>query len=517
MAIGTVIHGEDAGSGGGSGTGWNGQVEFRGDLPITLGNPPIGSIYLVEKPTTILFGAYKTYQSGLYIKDTDTGSLSDWRRLNVKVNFTDSEFALVSAADNSKRARFDLSLITASTTRTYTYQDKDGTIALLSDIVLQDLQSVLNEGFNTGGNDIETQNNDKFIPENGETFLNLRDGAQYEIVGADVNGGGITGFAYLFDGDITFTATIGTEIEISGTPAGVNDGIHTISDVDYDGTNTRVQWSGIVTELGTPYGKMTIPQDGWLRLGDSDNNFFLQDVFGFKLIGIINKYSASAFSEFYSFFGFTYMWNTDREDANPANHRQGGFTVHNNRFSSGTTTLGSDDSYPTSASVSRVLFGVNLPNIFAGGAKWITARIQESITSRRFVINHPHTDGSAQGAPFEHIIDSIYPTEQRTWVLPDKSDTFAGLQDILKTKSGIVPIASFAVSGGNLRATVNFSTAFADANYSISLMETTNANRRVNMKVDSAPTSAGFTISLGTSNPNNIVDVRWIAIKNGEN
>ena len=130
-----VIHlNRDTSGGGGSGTGWTGQVEFRADLPITIGNPAIGTIYLVEKPTKILLGAYTTYQSGLYIRDFNTGALSDWRKLNVKVKFTDSEFAIVNAIDESKQAKFDLSLVTTSTTRTYNYPDKNGTIALLSDI-----------------------------------------------------------------------------------------------------------------------------------------------------------------------------------------------------------------------------------------------------------------------------------------------------------------------------------------------------------------------------------------------
>lgn len=133
-------------SGGGSGFGWSGQVEFRGDLPTTLGTPAIGTIYLVEKPTTFL--GFTTYQSGLYIRDTNTATLSDWRRLNVKVQFTDSEFTIVSALDQSKQAKFDMSLVTTSTTRTYTWQDKSGTIALLSDISAQDLASVLTAGNN---------------------------------------------------------------------------------------------------------------------------------------------------------------------------------------------------------------------------------------------------------------------------------------------------------------------------------------------------------------------------------
>lgn len=109
--------------------GWSGQVEFRGNLPINIGDPAIGIIYLVEKPTTILLGAYTTFQSGLYIRDANTGSLSDWRRLNVKIHFTDGEFAIVNSADQSKTVKLDASALTTSTTITASFQKGSGIIA----------------------------------------------------------------------------------------------------------------------------------------------------------------------------------------------------------------------------------------------------------------------------------------------------------------------------------------------------------------------------------------------------
>ncbi len=117
---------------GGSGA-IDGEVEFRADLPIVIGDPIVGSIYIVEKNTT-LFG-FKTYQNGLYIRQTNAGSLSDWERMNVKTNFTDSEFSIINATDTTKKAFFDASTITTGTTRTYIYPNKNGTFAMLSDIL----------------------------------------------------------------------------------------------------------------------------------------------------------------------------------------------------------------------------------------------------------------------------------------------------------------------------------------------------------------------------------------------
>jgi len=113
--------------------GWAGQVEFRADLPIALGDPILQTVYLVEKPTTILLGLYTTYQSGLYIRNANTGALSDWERLNVKLKFTDGEFAIVNAADESKQVKFDASLLTTATTRTFQLPDLSGVLALSND------------------------------------------------------------------------------------------------------------------------------------------------------------------------------------------------------------------------------------------------------------------------------------------------------------------------------------------------------------------------------------------------
>jgi len=115
----------------------DGRVQFRGDLPVTIGFPVVGAIYLVEEPTTILLGLYTTFQSGLYIKDTDTGSLNDWRRLNVKVKFTSGEWAIVDSTDQSKQLKFDVSVISASTTRTATWQDKNGLVDLVAPNVVE--------------------------------------------------------------------------------------------------------------------------------------------------------------------------------------------------------------------------------------------------------------------------------------------------------------------------------------------------------------------------------------------
>lgn len=121
--------------GGGSGQGWDGQVNNRNDLPTAI-PPNAGEIYLVENPVTVtvLGIPYKTYQSGLYIRDTENGNLDDWRRLNVKVKFTSTEFRIVDPADTGKQFGFLANLITSGIPRFLTAQDKDYTIADDADV-----------------------------------------------------------------------------------------------------------------------------------------------------------------------------------------------------------------------------------------------------------------------------------------------------------------------------------------------------------------------------------------------
>ncbi len=112
------------------------EVDTRNDLPITLGTPSIGEKYLVNNPVsdTIMGIPYRTYQSGLYRRDTNAGALSDWRRLNVKIQYTDAELQVHGVGDTGKVFKFLASGLTSGTIRELTIQDADGTIAYLSDI-----------------------------------------------------------------------------------------------------------------------------------------------------------------------------------------------------------------------------------------------------------------------------------------------------------------------------------------------------------------------------------------------
>jgi hypothetical protein len=90
------------------------------------------------------------------------------------------------------------------------------------------------------------------------------------------------------------------------------------------------------------------------------------------------------------------------------------------------------------------------------------------------------------------------------------------VNEALKTKAGEVLNVSFA--GIPKRASVVFTTPFADNNYSVSLTPNSLINSTYNPKVDtSTKTASGFTISMSTNNITNLTSCMWVAIKHGEN
>lgn len=84
----------------------------------------------------------------------------------------------------------------------------------------------------------------------------------------------------------------------------------------------------------------------------------------------------------------------------------------------------------------------------------------------------------------------------------------------LKTKSGIVLKVSF--TGNPKTATVTFATAFADTNYSISLVCNTVSGKAYTPVVENI-LAGSFDINMTVNNINKLTDVRWIAVYNGEN
>jgi len=107
--------------GGGSGTGWQGEVNTFADLPAAADNT--GAVYLVKTKT----GSQLTFnlkRSGFYQSDGVS-----WTKLSqVQFMFTDDELTFKDDVDNTKQLGFQLNLISTSTRRTVTFPDTDITL-----------------------------------------------------------------------------------------------------------------------------------------------------------------------------------------------------------------------------------------------------------------------------------------------------------------------------------------------------------------------------------------------------
>jgi hypothetical protein len=120
------------GSGGGGGSSYiDGEVQNFSALP-TANPPAVDSAYLVREPEGTWLISRKP--AGIYIRVATTGTrATDWTYAGILPDvFNDANFLLYDNADSSKNLAFQLSGISASTTRTLTVPDASGTIALTS-------------------------------------------------------------------------------------------------------------------------------------------------------------------------------------------------------------------------------------------------------------------------------------------------------------------------------------------------------------------------------------------------
>ncbi len=100
---------------GGTGTGWEGEVNAYADLPVATAWP--GQVFLVKTSTGFLWAQRR----GLYRSDGAT-----WTRIsNIVLQARDDEMTFVDDADNTKKLTFELSNITTGNTRVLTLADRD--------------------------------------------------------------------------------------------------------------------------------------------------------------------------------------------------------------------------------------------------------------------------------------------------------------------------------------------------------------------------------------------------------
>lgn len=115
----------------------DGEVQYYADLPITIGDPPIDSAYLVLKGSGVWL--VNRHPAGIYVRVANTGALTDWEYAGTFPDvFSDSNFRIYNALDSSKELKIDAGSISPATLRTLTAPDQDGTIALAGNVVAKE-------------------------------------------------------------------------------------------------------------------------------------------------------------------------------------------------------------------------------------------------------------------------------------------------------------------------------------------------------------------------------------------
>jgi hypothetical protein len=106
----------------------DGVVADSSLLPVTLGTPALDAVFLAKAGSGVWLINRKP--AGLYVRVANNGVAADWQFLGAfpEVN-SDAHFALYNDTTPSKELKFDLSGISASTVRTLTVPNANGTIA----------------------------------------------------------------------------------------------------------------------------------------------------------------------------------------------------------------------------------------------------------------------------------------------------------------------------------------------------------------------------------------------------
>lgn len=110
----------------------NGNLGLLADVdPLVSSAPVEGDILFYDNAN---WNRLPRGTDGQFLKSTLTGI--SWGTGISQINdFSDADFTIFNNADATKEAKFDASLIATATQRTYIFPDKNGTFAMLSDIV----------------------------------------------------------------------------------------------------------------------------------------------------------------------------------------------------------------------------------------------------------------------------------------------------------------------------------------------------------------------------------------------
>jgi len=273
---------------------------------------------------------------------------------------------------------------------------------------------------------------------NSFSLFNAAFTKQGEVITQDNDTGNVTSSAIAKFPTIVAsqTGTVNTGVINSVLLGGVNlvaDKNNTVfvPDLEIQSGKTITSSSG-TTELDLNSSPGSIVDSNGFFLGN-ENGFVSLDNFGsgIKAINIQNVRDTSqtngAYSMYYTFFGNTYLWQADKRDVSPANHREGGYNIYANLASDGIVTNGTVDAPPSSSSVSQAIAKQGVKNTFGAGARYITMKTDNSFYTNQLILQ--------KGSPttlFETRLNSVTPTADRDILLQDADGTLALTSQLLE-------------------------------------------------------------------------------------
>jgi hypothetical protein len=251
----------------------------------------------------------------------------------------------------------------------------------------------------------------------------------------------LTGFAYLKSLDNTNFLSVGEQIQVINTNGNVNDGIHVITAIAFNGAATEYQWAGMTPVLGSPFGDFSAGGSGDEWATGSGNNSISNYPDGFRIKSdkdvLINNTGASTtsiislstngsimvtsiagFSVFIFDSLFTRFSSIDMMD----------------NLAGDITSLSFFPHFPVSLGSQGSISRQNVFNSSALGGVGIDIKTSNTAYANQLGFN--------SGTAFETILTNVTPTDNRLLYAPDVNDTLAVRGDLLGslyTGSGTIP------------------------------------------------------------------------------
>lgn len=255
----------------------------------------------------------------------------------------------------------------------------------------------------------------------------------------------LTGFVYKAQFDWTGLIMVGDKLQVIDTQGNVNDGVHVLTGIEFNGADTEFQWAAMTPDTNSPYGDWARSGDGSEWVLGTENSRITDYALSFGIttdrerLALLNNH-ADGIIQIGDFFKGSIAVSIDNVDMTLIG---GGFT----RFGSirmadnlsGDIPYVDIPSFPANIASQDPLVKQNIYNSVSLGGEDIIIKTNDSAYVNKLAFN--------AGEAFETVLDYITATQDNTITFPNADMNF---------ETAITEALTFGGGGSGDVATMTF-------------------------------------------------------------